>query len=85
MTRSLTAEEIAAQPPMPLGVPRDVPLTLREVVWANAYAADFARQFAEIRSAVDPGPFRNESSANMVDAKRCKVVADAAVERMEER
>ena len=60
-----------------------MPLTLREVVWANAYAADFARQFAEIRSAVDPGPFRNESSANMVDAKRCKVVADAAVEGLE--
>ena len=83
MTRSLTAEETGFDPSSPLGLPVDRPLTLREVVWANAYAADFARQFSEIRSAVDPGPFRDESSANMVDAKRCKAVADAAVEGLE--
>jgi len=84
MTRSLTAEEMAAMPPMPLGLPDDRPPTLREVVWASAYAADFARQFAEIRSATDSGPFRDESAAGMVDVKRCKVVADAAVEGMGE-
>lgn len=85
MTRSLTAEETAALPPMPLGLPVDLPITLREVVWASAYAADFARQFAEIRSAVDPGPTRDELATSMVNVARCKAVADAAVERMGER
>ncbi len=81
---ALTAEEAAAQVVVGRPLPGEMsPLTLREVVWASAYAADFARQFSEIRSAVDPGPFRDESSANMVDAKRCKAVADAAVEGLE--
>ena len=82
MTRSLTAEETAALPPMPLGLPVDLPITLREVVWASAYAADFARQFAEIRSAVDPGPTRDELATFMVNVARCKAVADAAVDGM---
>lgn len=55
---------------------------IREMVWANAYAADFARQFAEIRSATDSVPTRDELAAGMVDVKRCKVVADAAAEGM---
>ncbi len=54
----------------------------REVVWASAYAADFARQFAEIRGATDSGPLRDSSAAGMVDVRRCRVVADAAVEGM---
>lgn len=53
------------------------------MVWATAYAADFARQFAEIRSATDSGPTRDELALFMVDAKRCKAVANAAVEGLE--
>ena len=93
MTRSLTAEETAALPPMPLGLPRDVPLTLRETVWASAYAADFARQFAECWSAASGAEWspergtvlwtsRTEAANAGVDVARCKAVADAAVERM---
>lgn len=83
MTRPLTAEETAALPPMPLGLPRDVPLTLREVAWAIAYGAAFAAESRVCWEALDSGPSRDELAAGMVDAKRCKAVADAAVEGLE--
>jgi len=85
MTRSLTAEETAALPPMPLGLPVDLPLTLREVVWASAYGAAFAEQFQMAWEAADPGPDRMQNANAHVDVARCKAVADAAVERMGER
>jgi hypothetical protein len=85
MSRSLTAEETAALPPMPLGLPVDLPLTLREVVWASAYGAAFAEQFQMAWEAADPGPNRVYNANAHVDVARCKAVADAAVERMTER
>lgn len=85
MTRSLTAEETAALPPMPLGLPRDVPLTLREVVWASAYGAAFAHEFLMWWEASNPSSHRDQDATAAVNVARCKAVADAAVERMGER
>jgi len=85
MSRSLTAEETAALPPMPLGLPVDRPLTLREVVWTNAYGTAFAVDQRICWEAASPGPERDREALAMVNVKRCKAVADAAVERMEER
>ena len=84
MTRSLTSEETAALPPMPLGLPRDVPLSLREVVWASAYGAAFAEEFRMCWEATI-GDTRTDDAIAMVNVKRCKAVADAAVDRMGER
>lgn len=68
----------------------------REMVWANAYAADYARQFAECWSAASGAEWspergtvlwtsRTEAANAGVDVARCKAVAHAAVERMGER
>jgi hypothetical protein len=97
MTRPLSWEERAALPAAPLGLPSIRPLTLRDVVWASAYAADFARQFADGWSAAPGVEWRHEEDASTVvpvdrtgpavagvNVERCKAVADAAVERMGE-
>ncbi len=85
MSRSLTAEETAALPPMPLGLPVARPLTLREIVWASAYGAAFAEQFQMAWEAADPGPDRMQNAKACVNVARCRFAADAAVERMGER
>jgi hypothetical protein len=69
----------------------------RELVWASAYAADFARQFADCWAAAPSTEWRNEGLGAVmvpldrtgpaiagVDVRRCKAVADAAVEAMGE-
>lgn len=83
MSRSLTAEEIAALPPVPLGLPRDAPLTLRDAVWASAYGAAFAVDQRICWEAANPGPERDKEALAMVNVRRCKAVADAAVEGLE--
>lgn len=85
MTRSLTAEEIAAQPKTAFGLPVDRPLPLREVVWASAYGAAFAEQFQMAWEAADPGSDRMQNAKACVNVARCRFAADAAVERMGER
>ncbi len=85
MSRSLTAEEVGFDPSSPLGLPRDAPLTLRDAVWASAYGTAFAVDQRICWEAANPGPERDKEALAMVNVKRCKAVADAAVEGLEER